>query len=162
MESQGVRGDADRSASEQGLGDVIQFCRYLPLLLAQEISLVFEVMPSLRPLLRTLPGAIRLVGRGELLPPVDYHCPLLSLPLALDTRLETIPAQVPYLSAEPERITQWKQRLRALPRLRVGIAWQVAPVSSAPPRAADLYPVTNESYASQIARDWNMKASGVG
>lgn len=113
--------------AEQGLGDVIQFCRYLPLLLAQEISLVFEVMPSLRPLLRALPGAIRLVGRGELLPPVDYHCPLLSLPLALDTRLETIPAQVPYLTAEPERITQWKQRLRALPRLRVGIAWQGNP-----------------------------------
>jgi tetratricopeptide (TPR) repeat protein len=113
--------------AEQGLGDVIQFCRYLPLLLAQEISIVFEVMPSLTPLLRTLPGAIRLVGRGELLPSVDYHCPLLSLPLALETRLETIPAQVPYLTAEAERITQWKQRLRALPRLRVGIAWQGNP-----------------------------------
>ena len=113
--------------AEQGLGDVIQFCRYLPLLVAQDISLVFEVMPALVPLLRTLPGAIRLVGRGELLPPFDYHCPLLSLPLALDTRLETIPAQVPYLAAEPERITQWKQRLRALPGLRVGIAWQGNP-----------------------------------
>ena len=113
--------------AEQGLGDVIQFCRYLPLLLAQDISLVFEVMPSIRPLLRTLPGAVRLVGRGEPLPPVDYHCPLLSLPLALGTRLETIPAQVPYLTAEPERITRWKQRLQALPRLRVGIAWQGNP-----------------------------------
>ena len=113
--------------AEQGLGDVIQFCRYLPLLLAQGISVVFEVMPSLKPLLRTLPGVIRLVGRGELLPPVDYHCPLLSLPLALDTRLNTIPAQVPYLTAEPERIVQWKQRLHALPGLRVGIAWQGNP-----------------------------------
>jgi tetratricopeptide (TPR) repeat protein len=113
--------------AEQGLGDVIQFCRYLPLLLAQDMSLVFEVMPSIRPLLRTLPGAIRLVGRGELLPPLDYYCPLLSLPLALDTRLETIPTQVPYLAAEPDRIIQWKQRLRALPGLRVGIAWQGNP-----------------------------------
>jgi len=113
--------------AEQGLGDVIQFCRYLPLLQAQDISVVFEVMPSLRGLLRTLPGAIRLVGRGELLPPIDYHCPLLSLPLALDTRLNTIPAQVPYLTAERERIVQWKQRLRALPGLRVGIAWQGNP-----------------------------------
>ena len=91
------------------------------------VPVVFEVMPSLKPLLRTLPGAIRLVGRGEPLPPVDYYCPLLSLPLALDTRLETIPAQVPYLKAEPERIAHWTQRLRALPGLRVGIAWQGNP-----------------------------------
>jgi len=97
------------------------------LLLAQEVSLVFEVMPSLKPLLSTLPGAVALVGRGERLPLVDYHCPLLSLPLALGTRLETIPAQVPYLTADPERITHWKQRLRALPCLRVGIAWQGNP-----------------------------------
>ncbi len=110
--------------AEQGLGDVIQFCRYLPLLLAQDISLVFEVMPSLRPLLRALPGAIRLVGRGELTAAVDYSLSASESPLALDTRLDTIPAQVPYLTAEPERIVRWKQRLRALPGLRVGIAWQ--------------------------------------
>jgi len=110
--------------AEQGLGDVIQFCRYLPLLAAQRIAVVFEVMPSLKPLLCTLPGAICLVSRGEPLPPVDYYCPLLSLPLAFNTRLHTIPAQVPYLAAEPERIAHWAQRLRALPGLRVGIAWQ--------------------------------------
>jgi hypothetical protein len=114
--------------AEQGLGDVIQFCRYLPLLAAQGVAVVFEVMPSLKPLLRTLPGAIRLLGRGEPLPPVDYYCPLLSLPLALNTRLDTIPAQVPYLTAEAERIAHWTQRLRALPGLRVGIAWQGNPV----------------------------------
>jgi tetratricopeptide (TPR) repeat protein len=113
--------------AEQGLGDVIQFCRYLPLLAARGIRVVFEVMPSLKPLLRSLPGAIQLVGRGEPLPPVDYYCPLLSLPLALGTRLETIPAQVPYLKADPERIAHWSRRLRALPGLRVGIAWQGNP-----------------------------------
>ncbi|MBV8806171.1 MAG: glycosyltransferase family protein, partial [Sinobacteraceae bacterium] len=113
--------------AEQGLGDVIQFCRYLPLLSAQGASVVFEVMPSLEPLLRSLPGPIQLVGRGESLPPVDHHCPLLSLPLALNTRLDTIPAQVPYLTAEPERIAHWRQRLRALAGLRVGIAWQGNP-----------------------------------
>jgi tetratricopeptide (TPR) repeat protein len=115
--------------AEQGLGDVIQFCRYLPLLAARGIQVVFEVMPSLKPLLRSLSGAIHLVGRGEPLPPVDYYCPLLSLPLALNTRLETIPAQVPYLTAEPERVAHWSQRLRALagPGLRVGIAWQGNP-----------------------------------
>ena len=110
--------------AEQGLGDVIQFCRYLPLLAARGISLVFEVMPSLKRLLRTLSGGIDLVGRGEPLPPVDYHCPLLSLPLALNTGVDTIPAQVPYLTAEPERIARWTQRLSALQGLRVGISWQ--------------------------------------
>lgn len=110
--------------AEQGLGDVIQFCRYLPLLATRGISVVFEVMPSLKRLLRTLPGHIALVGRGEPLPSVDYHCPLLSLPLVLNTRIDTIPAQVPYLTAEPERIARWTQRLSAYQGLRVGIAWQ--------------------------------------
>jgi tetratricopeptide (TPR) repeat protein len=110
--------------AEQGLGDVIQFCRYLPLLTAQGASVVFEVMPSLKALLRTLPPTIRLVGRGGRVPPVDYYCPLLSLPFAFKTRLDTITAQVPYLTAERQRIADWMQRLRALPGLRVGIAWQ--------------------------------------
>lgn len=110
--------------AEQGLGDVIQFCRYLPLLAEQGASVVFEVMPSLKALLRTLPAAIRLAGRGEPLPPVDYFCPLLSLPLAFKTRLDTIPARVPYLAAQPERIARWAPRLHGLPGLRVGLAWQ--------------------------------------
>ena len=110
--------------AEQGLGDVIQFCRYLPLLAAQGVSVVFEVMPSIKALLRTLPAAIRLIGRGEPLPPVDYYCPLMSLPLAFNTRLDTIPAQVPYLTAEPQRTTIWTERLRAFSGLRVGVAWQ--------------------------------------
>jgi tetratricopeptide (TPR) repeat protein len=110
--------------AEQGLGDVIQFCRYMPLLAAQGISVVFEVMPSLKALLRTLPADIQLVGRGEPLPPVDYYCPLMSLPLAFNTGLDTIPARVPYLTAEPQRTANWMQRLRALPGLRVGVAWQ--------------------------------------
>jgi tetratricopeptide (TPR) repeat protein len=113
--------------AEQGLGDVIQFCRYLPLLAAQGARVVFEVMPALVALMRTLPGEIRLIARGEPSPPVDYYCPLLSLPLALRTRLDTIPAQIPYLSAEPQRAASWGERLRALPGLRVGIAWQGNP-----------------------------------
>lgn len=110
--------------AEQGLGDVIQFCRYLPLIEARGAEVVFEVMPSLKALLRTLPGTIRLVGRGEPLPRCDYYCPLLSLPLAFNTQLDSIPAQTPYLAAEPDRIVAWADRLRPLTGLRVGIAWQ--------------------------------------
>jgi tetratricopeptide (TPR) repeat protein len=114
--------------AEQGLGDVIQFCRYLPLLAERHASVVFEVMPSLKALLSTLPGQFRVIGRGEPLPPADYHSPLLSLPLAFNTRLATIPARVPYLAPEPERVARWMERLRNLSGLRVGIAWQGNPL----------------------------------
>jgi hypothetical protein len=87
---------------------------------------VFEVLPQLKALLRSLPGsgALRIVARGEPLPAVDYHCPLLSLPQAFDTQLATIPNSVPYLSADPARVASWAARLRGLAGLRVGIAWQ--------------------------------------
>ncbi len=113
--------------AEQGLGDTLQFCRYLPLLAARGASVVFEVMPSLKALLESLPGEVRVLGRGEPIPPVDYHCPLLSLPLAFGTEAATIPADVPYLAADPQRTARWAERLRGVAPLRVGIAWQGNP-----------------------------------
>jgi len=117
--------------AEQGLGDTIQFARYLPLLVERGAHVVFEVMPQLEALLRSLPpGAstprpyLEIIARGERLPPADYHCPLLSLPLALDTQLDSIPNEVPYLSADPTRIATWAAKLQKLPGFRVGIAWQ--------------------------------------
>jgi tetratricopeptide (TPR) repeat protein len=114
--------------AEQGLGDAIHFCRYLPLLASKGVNIVFEVTPSLKALMRSLPGNVQVIGRGERIPSVDYHCPLLSLPLALGTDLATIPADVPYLKAEPERVARWAARLQAVPGLRVGICWQGNPV----------------------------------
>ena len=67
------------------------------------------------------------MARGEPVPPIDYHCPLLSLPLAFGTELATIPAEVPYLSADPERIARWAGRVAGLAGLKVGIAWQGNP-----------------------------------
>jgi hypothetical protein len=113
--------------AEQGLGDAIHFCRYLPLLASKGINVVFEVMSSLKALMRSLPGTVQVIGRGERIPSVDYHCPLLSLPLALGTDLATIPAAVPYLKADPERVASWAARLQAIPGLRVGICWQGNP-----------------------------------
>jgi tetratricopeptide (TPR) repeat protein len=110
--------------AEQGLGDAIQFCRYLPLLVAQGADVIFEVMPALKALLTSLPGPIRIVARGEPAPAADYQCPLLSLPLELGTDAATIPAPGAYLAAEPQRLERWRARLAALPGLRVGIAWQ--------------------------------------
>ncbi len=110
--------------AEQGLGDAIQFCRYLPLLVERGATVIFEVMSPLKALMGTLPGAMRLIARGETLPPIDYHCPLMSLPLALGTQLDSIPARVPYLAAEAGRAAAWAARLQELPGLRVGLAWQ--------------------------------------
>jgi hypothetical protein len=113
--------------AEQGLGDTLQFCRYLPSLAARGATVVFEVMPNLTALMNSLRGGIRVTARGGPVPPIDYHCPLLSLPLAFDTELATIPAEVPYLSAPPERIARWAGRLAGVAGLKVGIAWQGNP-----------------------------------
>jgi hypothetical protein len=110
--------------AEQGLGDAIQFCRYLPLLAERGATVMFEVMSSLKALMRTLPGAVAVIGRGEPLPAADYHCPLMSLPLAFGTQLADIPQSLPYLAADPFRVTDWAARLQPLPGLRVGLAWQ--------------------------------------
>jgi Flp pilus assembly protein TadD len=104
--------------SEQGLGDTIQFCRYVPLL---PNGIVLEVQPRMKRLLQTLPGNAEVITAGENLPPFDVVCPLMSLPRLLGTPAGT----VPYLSAEPERAEQWRQRLGG--GLKVGIAWQGNP-----------------------------------
>jgi tetratricopeptide (TPR) repeat protein len=113
--------------AEQGLGDTMHFCRYVPLLAARGIDVVFEVMPQLTALTRTLPGSVRLTARGVPPPPFDYHCPLLSLPLAFATDLGSIPSQTPYLAVDPQRAARWNPLIRAVPGLRVGIAWQGNP-----------------------------------
>ncbi len=113
--------------AEQGLGDNVQFCRYLPGLAARGATVVFEVMPALKALMDTLSGGIRVMARGEPLPSIDYHCALLSLPMALDTDLATIPAEIPYLSADPVRVARWAPRVAGLAGLKVGIAWQGNP-----------------------------------
>jgi len=113
--------------AEQGLGDTLQFCRYLPSLAARGATVVFEVMPGLTALMGTLAGGIRVIARGEPVPPIDSHCPLLSLPLAFDTELATIPGEVPYLSADPQRVAHWAPRVAGLAGLKVGIAWQGNP-----------------------------------
>ena len=108
--------------SEQGLGDAIQFSRYVPLVVASGARVVFEVQP---PLLRLLhgTGGVEVIARGEALPPFDWQCPLLSLPLAFGTRLETIPADIPYLHAEPDLARVWAQRLGEKRGPRIGLAW---------------------------------------
>src|SRR5580700_1326902 len=109
--------------AEQGFGDAIQFVRYASLVAGMGAKVVLEVPPPLTALCSSLAGVSLVVGRGGPLPQFDFHCPLLSLPLAFGTRLETIPATMAYLSASQDRIIKWKQRLPGRGMRRVGIAW---------------------------------------
>jgi tetratricopeptide (TPR) repeat protein len=123
------RGDAPLAGktillhAEQGFGDAIQFVRYVPLVAAAGARVVLEVPPPLAALFARAAGAALVIGRGEELPAFDCHCPLASLPLAFKTRLETIPARVPYLSPAHDRVLKWQQRLPQAGKRRVGIAW---------------------------------------
>lgn len=110
--------------SEMGFGDALQFARYAALVKRKGARVLLECPPPLVQLLSTCPGVDRAVPRGSALPPFDVHAPLMSLPSLLGTTLQTVPAEVPYLSAEPERVERWGRELRAAPGLRVGIAWQ--------------------------------------
>jgi tetratricopeptide (TPR) repeat protein len=108
--------------AEQGLGDTIQFMRYAPLLAARGATIVLEVQPPLARLVARMAGVAAVCARGEKLPDFDFHCPLLSLPLACATTLDTIPAQTPYIAAANAEAARWRARLSAQ-RPCVGLVW---------------------------------------
>jgi tetratricopeptide (TPR) repeat protein len=109
--------------AEQGFGDTIQFVRYAKLVAGRGATVLLEVQPPLKSLLSGLDGVAQTFARGELLPNFDLHCPLMSLPFALRTTLDSIPAEVPYLHAPADRLARWVDRLGHKRYLRVGIAW---------------------------------------
>jgi len=113
--------------AEQGLGDTIQFARYVPLVAAQGAKVLLEVQPELNSLLSRLEGAAAVMARGQTPPPFDLHCPLGSLPLALKTELQTVPAPTSYLSADEAHLQKWSARLQQIPSPRVAIAWSGNP-----------------------------------
>lgn len=115
---------------EQGLGDALQFARYLPLVAGRGENVVFEVDRRLLRILRGLADAegVSLQAREQGVEIKDAReIPLLSLPGLFQTTLETIPAKVPYLKAEANLVEQWSQRLRGVPGFRIGISWQGNP-----------------------------------
>lgn len=113
--------------AEQGLGDTIQFARYVPLLAASGANIALEVPGELSALMRRLDGVAHIVARGEAPPPYDVHCPLGSLPLALRTEPDSVPARIPYLSADASSLAKWSARLSGLVRPRVALAWSGNP-----------------------------------
>jgi hypothetical protein len=112
---------------EQGLGDAIQFVRYAPLVASRGATVLLEVPKALVPLMQGLEGVSRVFGNGEELPVTDFHCPLLSLPLALGTTMETIPASIPYLSANRAAAARWHSKLTMASGKLVGLCWRGNP-----------------------------------
>jgi FkbM family methyltransferase len=108
--------------AEQGLGDTMQFVRYVSLVAALGGQVLLEVQPRLRSLLSGIEGAVQVFSRGEPVPEFSWHCPLLSLPLAFGTELETIPANIPYIRADRVEASKWQQRIQQT-SLKVGLCW---------------------------------------
>ena len=126
-----VAGKTILVAEDEGLGDTIQFVRYLPWLAARGARVILVVRDALYPLLSGLSGVSRCLPESVgALPEFDLHCPVCSLPQAFGTRLDTIPSAIPYLPALPaSRVQAWKDRLAIglKGKLRVGLVWSGNP-----------------------------------
>jgi tetratricopeptide (TPR) repeat protein len=114
--------------SEQGFGDSLQFLRYAPMVYAAGGTVILDVPAPLRRLAAQLPGVHTLTQAGQPLPAFDCHAPLMSLPLAFQTTLASIPAQVPYLAAPADALRsagglKWNDA-----KLRVGLVWSGNPI----------------------------------
>lgn len=118
-----LRGKTLLLYAEQGLGDAIQFARYATLAHRRGARVLVEVHAPLKELLAQAEGVDAAFALGEALPPFDLHCALMSLPLAFDTRLDSIPAAIPYLTAPEAHVARWRERLAAIAPPRVGLAW---------------------------------------
>jgi len=109
--------------SEQGFGDTIQFCRYTAKLAAAGARVVLEAPAALVSLLESLRSVSHVIARGAELPDFDYHIPMMSLPYAFHTTLETVPADIPYLHPNPQKARSWSRLLGSKSHLRVGLVW---------------------------------------
>jgi Tfp pilus assembly protein PilF len=125
------RGEALNGATilihaEQGFGDAIHFARYIPMVAARGGRVIFEAPVELHRLFATIDGVDEVVAFGDRLPNFAWQCPLLSLPLAFDTTLRDVPNAVPYLSADPDAVEDWRRRLAGA-ALKVGLVWAGRP-----------------------------------
>ena len=108
---------------EQGLGDFIQFCRYVKLVADLGAKVILEVPETLEELMQGLSGVSQLVIKGKELPFFDYHCPLMSLPLVFKTSISSIPAYPHYLTSNANKKAEWKLRLGEKRKKRIGLVW---------------------------------------
>ena len=134
-----LRGRTILVHEEQGVGDVIQFCRYVKLLAAEGAKVIFAVPEKLSLLMQSLGGGVQVCLMSEIPPAFDFHCPLMSLPLAFKTDAPTIPAQAPYLAAAPERVSALRRKLSGNVAKKVcGLSWRSKAGRTGDKRSVDL------------------------
>ncbi|MDU0457881.1 MAG: tetratricopeptide repeat protein [Geobacteraceae bacterium] len=110
---------------EQGMGDVIQFARYIPLIVERGGIVTFEVDPPLLPLFEQFPGVAKLVRKSGTPPLTDVYIQSLSLPYIFGTTIETVPNRIPYIFPDSRKVEQWRQRLAGYePAFRIGLVWR--------------------------------------
>jgi tetratricopeptide (TPR) repeat protein len=114
--------------AEQGFGDTIQFVRYAPMVAKRGGRVLLQCQSPLVRLLKQNPQLGQIISADEPLPDFDIQCPLLSLPGAFNTDLQSIPAEIPYLRADPALTEAWKTRLSSAPSsFRIGLVWAGSP-----------------------------------
>ena len=113
--------------SEQGLGDLIQFSRYAAMAVEKAGEVILEVPKMLVPVIRTLHPEITLSIKGQKPPEFDVYCPVMSLPYAFRTTLETIPTNGKYLSSDGQKVSLWQEALGPTDKKRVGLVWSGSP-----------------------------------
>lgn len=110
--------------TEQGMGDAIQFVRYATVAKALGGTVIVECQKALVPLFGRCAGVDHVVPEESSLPHFDVQAPVMTLPRVLGTTLESVPAPIPYLKADPGRVAYWRQELAKLPGFKVGIIWR--------------------------------------
>lgn len=123
-----IRGRTILLHAEQGLGDTIQFIRYAPLVASMGAKVIVVCQKELSRIVQTVENIGHVVAYGDALPYFEIHCPLMRLPMIFQTTLETIPVKIPYMSAAPSLVAQWKQRIRNDSSMfKIGLAWAGRP-----------------------------------
>jgi hypothetical protein len=109
---------------EQGLGDTLQFCRYVKLVADLGARVILEIQRPLVSLLADLEGVSQIVTQGNRLPECDYYCPLMTLPLVFRTTVENVPQSHAYLTSDGSKVAEWRSRLGGTAAPRVGLVWR--------------------------------------
>jgi hypothetical protein len=150
---------------DQGYGDTIQFARYIARVRERVRDVVVGCSEELLPLILTVPGVQECFVRWTDLPTINAYCPLSSLPRIFETKLDSVPAHVPYLRADSAQVASWSARLTAAVgdrALRVGIAWSGRPThpddGQRSLKWAQLHPLTRLDGVALIALQKEIRA----
>jgi FKBP-type peptidyl-prolyl cis-trans isomerase 2/TolA-binding protein len=110
--------------TEQGLGDALQFLRYIPLIYKKGVKIIFTCSEELIPLIKNHEEISEIIPRNSIVPEFDYYCSLLSLPLIFNTTINNIPQNIPYINATKKSIKYWHNKLsNNQNKMKIGIVW---------------------------------------